>query len=201
MRIIKQYCEWVMPPPPNALEILELCGRVSYKSEDRITTGSAEKFLKVILTKKHESVLEHVSASMRFVTNRGVLAELTRHRIASFTVESTRYVNYAKRGIVFVRPCDFDDFSADEAREWLRSVNASEEHYNRMLAAGSSPQRARDVLPHSLKTEIIMTCNLREWLYVLRLRTASDVHPQMVDLMKQALVMFREAVPVLFDNI
>lgn len=93
MQIIKQYCEWVIPPPPNTLELLELIGRVAYKSEDRITPGSAEKFLKVILTKKHESVLEHVSASMRFITDRGVSHELVRHRIASFTQESTRYVS------------------------------------------------------------------------------------------------------------
>jgi len=115
MQIIQQYCEWYIPPPPNTLELLELCGRVAYKSEDKITPGSAERFLKVILTKKHESVLEHIHATMRFVTDRGVSHEIVRHRIASFTQESTRYVNYSKRGVSVISPADFalDDDDLD----------------------------------------------------------------------------------------
>ena len=199
MQIINQYCEWVIPPPPNALELLELCGRVAYKSEDRITLGSAEKFLKVILTRKHESVLEHVGATVRFATDRGVSHELVRHRIASFTQESTRYVNYEKRGMTFVVPVDIDTGSW-QYTYWLNHMRDSEWRYNALIDTGASPQFARSVLPNSLKTEVVMTANLREWRHVFSLRTKPDAHPQMADLMRQAVAMFKEAVPVLFDE-
>lgn len=195
MQIIKQYCEWVIPPPPNTLELLELIGRVAYKSEDRITTGSAKKFLKVILTKKHESVLEHVGASVRFATDRGVSHELVRHRIASFTQESSRYVNYNKRNMNFIEPADFT--LEEDDIDLLRHI---EEHYNKKLAGGKTPQQARYFLPNGLKTEVVMTCNLREWRHVFSLRTKPDAHPQMVDLMRQAVTMFQQTVPLLFDE-
>lgn len=196
MQIIQQYCEWVVPPPANTLQVLELCGRVSYKSEERITDGSAEKFLKVILTRKHESVLEHIGATMRFVTDRGVSHELVRHRIASFTQESTRYVNYGKRGVSVISPADFA-LDADD----LDLLCKMEEHYNNKIKSGMTPQQARFFLPTGIKTEVVMTCNLREWRYVFGLRTKPDAHPQMVDLMKQALAMFQVAVPILFDDL
>ena len=202
MELIKQSCQWVTPPPVNTLEILELCGRVAYKSEDKITPGSAEKFLSLILTKKHESVLEHVSASMRFITDRGVSHELVRHRIASFTQESTRYVNYSKRGMQFILPVEFDDGESLAGYIWISHMSRCESAYNDMIKfAASSPQLARSVLPNSLKTEIVVTANLREWRHILKLRTDKAAHPQMVDLMQQALAMFQEAVPILFDDI
>lgn len=196
MELIKHNCQWVTPPPVNALEVLELCGRVAYKSEGKITPGSAEKFLSLILTKKHESVLEHVGASMRFITDRGVSHELVRHRIASFTQESTRYVNYSKRGAAFVTPADF---TLDE--DDIDLLSRIEEHYNKKLASGKTPQQARYFLPSGLKTEIIVTANLREWRHILKLRTDKTAHPQMQDLLRQALAMFQEAVPILFDDI
>lgn len=199
MQVIRQSCQWVTPPPVNTLEILELCGRVAYKSEDRITPGSAEKFLSLILTKKHESVLEHVSASMRFITDRGVSHELVRHRIASFTQESTRYVNYEKRGMTFVIPVDIDTGSW-QYTYWVNHMHDSEWRYNALIGTGASPQLARSVLPNSLKTEVVMTANLREWRHVFSLRTDKTAHPQMQDLMRQAVTMFKEAVPILFDE-
>ena len=202
MELIRQSCQWVTPPPANTLEILELCGRVAYKSEDKITPGSAERFLKVILTKKHESVLEHISASMRFITDRGVSHELVRHRIASFTQESTRYVNYSKRGMQFILPVEFDGGESLAGYIWINHMSRCETAYNDMIKlAASSPQLARSVLPNSLKTEIVVTANLREWRHILKLRTDKAAHPQMVDLMQQALAMFQEAVPILFDDI
>jgi len=200
MELIKQSCQWVTPPPVNTLEILELCGRVAYKSEDKITPGSAEKFLGLILTKKHESVLEHVGATMRFITDRGVSHELVRHRIASFTQESTRYVNYSKRGMQFVVPVDIDR-STSQYTCWENHMEDSEWRYSGLIARGASPQLARSILPNSLKTEIVVTANLREWRHILKLRTDKTAHPQMQDLMRQALALFQEAVPVLFDDI
>lgn len=206
MRIIKQYCEWLQPPPSNTLELIERAGRISYKSEDKTAQGSAASFVGRILTQQHESVIEHVSASMLFVTDRGVSHEIVRHRIASYTQESTRYCNYSKdkfgNGVTFILPVRFYD-TTDEKEErydrWIRAMRATEMFYLAELSCGATAQEARDFLPNSLKTEIAMTANLREWRHFFKLRTHQSAHPQMRDLALQAQAMFRQCIPVLFE--
>lgn len=200
MNIIQQSVAWFVPPPPNTLELLELAGRVAYKSEDKITPHSNELFVKNILNARHESVIEHVSASMRIITDRGVSHELVRHRLCSFTQESTRYCNYGKAkfdGVTFIEPVDFPNEEC--YTEWIIGMCEAERRYLEMLKLGATPQLARSVLPNSTKTELIMTANLRQWRYVLKLRTTPEVHPQMRALMLDAQKMFRETVPLLFD--
>ena len=174
---------------------LELYGRTAYKSEDRITEDSAEKFIRTIIKSGHESVLEHESITVRFICDRGVTHELVRHRIASYTQESTRYVNYQKRGVVFIRPpWGFDELD-------LYYLEVVERHYNRKIDEGQTLQQARGFLTNCLKTEIVATMNIREWRHVLRLRTASSAHPQMQQIMRLLLDKLRIALPVLFDDI
>ena len=202
MKIIKQSCEWVQQPPADALQLLERCGRVCYKSEDKITCESAPGFVGRIMESQHESVIEHVSASVLFITDRGVTHEIVRHRIASYSQESTRYCNYSKGKyggeITVIRPV----FWADDSElysQWKRAMAMIEASYMNMVGCGATAQEARSVLPNSLKTEIIMTANFREWRHFFRLRTSQKAHPQMRDLATQALLMFQAAVPVLFD--
>lgn len=218
MRIIDQRVEWAQKPGPDALELIERIGRTCYKSEDRITTGSAEKFVAMILTRGHESVLEHVVASLRFVTSRDVTHEMVRHRIAAYSQESQRYVGY--RGeIEFVRPvwCSpkilgswelLDVDFAPMAREapdadlqWVKSMWQAANTYQGLLSSGWRPEQARTVLPNSCKTEIVATFNLREWRHVFRLRTSPAAYPPMRALMLDAWVMLSEAVPVVFDDL
>ena len=202
MKIIEQSCSWIQEPPMNVLQIIERCGRVCYKSEDKITSESAMGFVGKIMKSQHESVIEHCIASLLFVTDRGVTHEMVRHRIASYSQESTRYCNYGKSEVTFVLPVRFrDDRSSTRYHEWIDGMSYAETKYLLDLKSGGTPQEARDFLPNSLKTEIVMTANLREWRHFFKLRTSEKAHPQMRDLALRALVMFREKVPVLFDDI
>lgn len=186
------------------LRTIERAGRVCYKSEDKITDGSAERFVRNIIGRGHESVLEHVSLSTRFIVDRGVMAELTRHRLASFSVESSRYCNYSKDRfggeITVIRPC-FIEKNTRVWYLWKTAIEDAEMSYFRILDEGFSPQEARSVLPMSLKTEVVMTANIREWRAVLRLRTDKAAHPQMREVMVPLLEELKERVPVVFDDI
>lgn len=188
--------------PINGNEILkhiERCGRVCYKSEDRITDGSAERFVAGLIRRGHESVLEHYSITVKFTCDRGVSHEIVRHRLASYSQESTRYCDYSS-GIAFVWPC-YLTAGTDEAYDWINACGAAEKAYKRMIADGLSPQQARTVLPNGTKTELVMTANLREWRTVLKQRTAKAAHPQMREVMLMLLDEFRERIPIVFDDI
>jgi thymidylate synthase (FAD) len=190
--------------PPAILARLERAGRTCYRSENRITPDSAGAFVRSILKSGHHSVIEHESISVRLVCDRGVTHELVRHRLASFSQESTRYVNYGRgpegRGLVVVRPLFFEEGS-EKYRLWLGAMEAAEAAYLALVGAGATAQEARTVLPNSLKTEIVMTANLREWRHVLALRCAPASHPQMREIMKMLLARFQELLPDLFGDI
>lgn len=205
MEIIKPRVEFVTPIDGKAiLERLEECGRVCYKSEDKIEDGSAEKFLSSIIKRGHEAVLEHCSFTVRFICDRGVSHELVRHRLASYSQESTRYCNYSKGKfggeITVIEPC-FLEQGTRGYQLWANSCRGAENTYFKMLDWGLTPQEARAVLPNSLKTEVVMTANIREWRHFLKLRTAKAAHPQMRELTLVLLGMVKSTIPVLFDDI
>ncbi len=205
MRMIAPSYEILFDPDgKEMLRHIELCGRVCYKSEDRITDGSAEKFISMILKSGHESVLEHEKISVRVVCDRGVTHEIVRHRVASYSQESTRYCNYGKEKfgseITCIKPCFFEEGS-ERMRLWKESMEAAEKYYFALLDAGARPEEARGVLPNSLKTELMITMNIREWRHFFRLRTAGRAHPQMRELACMMLEGFKERFPVLFDDI
>ncbi len=179
----------------DVLTKLELCGRTAYKSDDKITKGSAEKFIRGIIKSGHGSVLEHVNITVKFICDRGVTHELVRHRIASYTQESTRYCNYYKKGIVFILPPW--GFSPED----VGFLNQVELQYNNKISEGQTPQQARAFLPNCLKTEIVTTMNVREWRHVLGLRTKPDCHPQMRQVMTMLLKEFKQKLPLLFEDI
>ena len=201
MQIIDQTWEWLQKPV-KPLETIEQAGRTCYKSEDRITEGSAEKFAKMIVNLGHEAVIEHVCASIRFITNRGVTHELVRHRIASYSQESTRYVRYSD-GLKFIKPVWWDDSSYHEERKenWKQAMIVSEKAYLNALEKGDKPEQAREILPHSIKTEIVVTANLREWRHIFDLRCSKNSHPQIVALMLDCLKGFHQEIPVVFDDL
>lgn len=186
------------------LRNIELCGRVCYKSEDRITDGSAEKFVGMILKSGHESVLEHEKITVRFVCDRGVTHEIVRHRIASYSQESTRYCNYSKDKfggeITFIRPC----FWAEDDEKfalWKETMQSIEDSYVKLISLGAKPEEARSILPNSVKTEIMVTMNLREWRHFFKLRTAERAHPQIREVAIPLLNELKGLVPVIFDDI
>lgn len=201
MKIIEQTWEWVQKPV-LPLEIIEKAGRTCYKSENRITEGSAAKFVKTILDLHHETVIEHSHASVRFITNRGVTHELVRHRLCSFCHESTRYVRYNNE-MEFIKPVWWDDANYSEERKelWKTAMQQAEVNYAEALKLGDKPEQARELLPHSLKTEIVVTANLREWRHIFNVRCTKEAHPQIRQLMIDCLRGFSEVIPVIFDNI
>lgn len=183
---------------------IEKAGRVCYKSESNIAENSAEKFIKSILKRGHESVIEHVSITFRVVCDRGVTHEIIRHRIASYSQESTRYCNYSQdkfgNELTFIRPCFWDEDS-ENYELWKTSMLDIEKNYFKLIDRGVTPQQARSILPNSLKTEIYITMNLREWRHFLKLRTSKAAHPQMRQVAIMIFDIFKEKLPVLFDDI
>lgn len=205
MKIIPASVEFITPIDGDViLKRLEQCGRVCYKSEDRITEGSAEKFLANIIKRGHEAVLEHYSFTVKFICDRGVSHEIVRHRMASYCQESTRYCNYSKdgfgRGITVIRPCYLTPNSSGMVF-WEHACKVAEDCYLNLLERGYTPQEARAVLPNSLKTEVVMTANIREWRHFLKLRTSAAAHPQIREVAMLLLKELQQKVPVLFDDI
>ena len=186
------------------LKRIEECGRVCYKSEDLITEDSAEKFCADLIKRGHEAVLEHCSFTVKFTVDRGVSHEIVRHRVASYCQESTRYCNYGRgrfgSEIAVIRPVFLQE-GTPEWRIWKRSCELAETAYFDLLDCGRTPGEARSVLPNSLKTEVVMTANIREWRHFLRLRTAPAAHPQMREVACKLLSELQERVPILFDDI
>ena len=188
----------------DMLRRIEKIGRVCYKSEERIGEGTAEKFIAGIIKRGHESVIEHGSITVKVTCDRGVTHEIVRHRIASYSQESTRYCNYSKEGfggeITVIRP-----FYLVEGTEgwqyWKEACWTAERRYFELLNWGCTPQEARAVLPTCLKTEVVMTANLREWRHFFKLRTAPAAHPQMREVAIPLLHQMRSQVPVIFDDI
>ena len=207
MKIIDPYVE--LESEINGEDILrtiEKVGRVCYKSEDRITEESAKRFVESLMKRGHESVIEHISLSVRIVCDRGVTHEIVRHRVASYAQESTRYCNYGKdkfdNELTFINPCFWSDVEdIDKKNIWINTMENIEKQYLELLKLGATPEEARSILPNSLKTEIIVTMNLREWRHFFKLRTSKAAHPQMRQVAFMILEIFKEKVPVIFDDI
>lgn len=207
MRVIESSVEvdWI-ESGEQMLKRIEEYGRTAYKSEDKITDDSASEFIRMIVKRKHFSVLEHVTVSARIICDRGVTHEMVRHRIASYTQESTRYCNYSKdkfgNELTFIRP-SWCGISGRDTRydHWYNAMTNAEISYLTMIESGAKPQEARSVLPNSLKTEIVMTANLREWHHFFTLRTSKGAHPDMQVIANMLLNEFRSHIPVVFENI
>ena len=189
MNIIKPSVEFITPLNRNAiLKRIEEVGRTCYKSEDKMTSESAPKFVKMIVKRGHEAMIEHISLSVKFVTNRGVTHEIVRHRMASYAQESTRYVNYSKEkngsGINVLDITSGFKYNLgnkndlEKYKEWSKAMQNAEASYLVLLGLGAKPEEARNVLPISTKTEIVMTSNLRELRHFIKLRATKFAHPE-----------------------
>jgi thymidylate synthase (FAD) len=241
MRLIKASYEVLTPiNGVDVLKNIETAGRLCYKSEGKTTDDSCFKFVKSLIARGHESVIEHQSFSVRFIVDRGVSHELVRHRLASFSQESTRYCNYSDdekfgNNIVFIIPCwlndklkegvyNFYEESVYDIVKRITPTSLTREELNsffnialflkatcqaelsyKSLTQGEygkqwTPQEARSVLPNALKTEIIITANLREWRTIFKQRTAKAAHPQMREVMIPLLTEIKEKIPVVFDD-
>jgi thymidylate synthase (FAD) len=188
----------------NIFKLVEKIGRTAYKSEDKITSESSEGFVKMLLKRGHWSVFEHISITVRIICDRGVSHEIVRHRLASYTQESTRFCNYAEgkfgKELTVINPVFWDEDSR-EYRIWWSAMRSAERLYKLLIEFGASPQEARSVLPNSLKTEIVMTMNLREWRHFFELRTSEAAHPQMREIAIPLLNYFKSHISYVFDDL
>lgn len=208
MTIIDPSFTWLgnAPDGDQMLANIAAAGRVCYQSESKSDDAA---FVRKRIKQKHESVLEHEKISVRIICDRGVSHELVRHRIASYSQESTRYCNYSKgkfgSELTFIRPYwDDRSISAEMIRLracWQEACLNAEWSYKKMIDAGCTPEAARAVLPNCLKTEVVMTANLREWRHFFKLRCAPAAHPDMRIIANMLLTAFKDVVPVVFDDI
>lgn len=205
MKIVNPGFEILTPiDGESVLKHIELCGRTCYKSEKKITDQSCRTFVKAIINRGHEAVLEHFNITVRIICDRGVSHEIVRHRLASYCQESTRYCNYSKDDfcgeIAVIEPL-FLNPGTDGYWIWKTSCEEAEKGYFSLLEYGCSPQEARAVLPNSLKTEVVMTANLREWRYFFKLRCSSAAHPQIREIAVPLCKELQKRLPVVFDDI
>ncbi|MCL1816191.1 MAG: FAD-dependent thymidylate synthase [Clostridiales bacterium] len=186
------------------LRNIESYGRVCYKSELNISPDSAGLFIRNIIKSGHESVLEHEKVTVKIICDRGITHEIVRHRLASYSQESTRYCNYAKdkfeNELTFIKPCFWQE--DDKAYcLWYEQMRLAEQTYLKLINMGIAPEQARSILPNSLKTELVMTMNLREWRHFFILRTSPRAHPQMREISIPLFEQVKAMLPPVFDDI
>lgn len=195
----------------TVLQKLEKVARICYKSEELITDTSCYGIVRGLIKRGHEAILEHISVTVKFITDRGVTHELVRHRLSSYAQESTRYCNYSQgkfgSEIACILPgywMDDNEICEESTRIYYNQAKEAEKAYNKLIALGNTPQQARIVLPTGLKTEIYHTANLREWRHILKLRaigTTGNPHPQIQEIMIPLLLDLHERIPVVFEDI
>jgi thymidylate synthase (FAD) len=223
MKIIEQNHE-ILSMPDNPLELIEASARTCYKSENKIGCTQREcvtndmfgwsldcdntdckkhssyKLIKSLIKNKHDAMIEFGDIIVKFITNRSVTHELVRHRLCSFAQESTRYVRY-DGSMEFIRPVWWFQVSRESQIEWVCAMEQAEGRYHNLLAEDWRPEQAREVLPNSLKTEIVVKANLREWRHIFQLRCSKKAHPQMRSLMINLLIDLKTKIPLIFDDI
>lgn len=207
MRIIKPSVEIMQEiDGDKILKHLELCARNCYKSEGNITedTSSAIKMINKLIELDHTAMLEHYNITVKLICDIGVYKDLTRHRHASYAIESTRYCNYSKdkfgNEISFIKPCNIEELS-DLWNEWAGQMKEVEITYRKMAELGAKPDQLRMILPHSTAASVVMSANIREWRHIFKLRCSKAAHPSVREVMLMLLNEFHSKIPVLFDDI
>lgn len=183
---------------------IERACRMCYRSEGNITEDSYKSLLKNCISRGHESVLEHEKVSVRIRADIGTYKDLTRHRFASFSVESTRYCNYGKNKfdneIKIIKPCHIEE-GTELYDLWKEALEDMEKHYLAMSKAGAIPDQLRMILPHSTAAEYSMTANIREWKHILSLRCSNHTHPSIRQVLIPLLLKFKEDMPEIFGDV
>lgn len=214
MNIVKPYARLltINGNPPSlesglaALSSIEWAGRVSHRSEEAQTPESWDRFLRsIVLGHGDWSIVEHASATVDMLVDRGITHEVVRHRLFSFTQESTRFVNYEKKmppSFIIPAGVTYEDEGSIHIRpDWTLAIQQCEMSYRNLLTQGCSPQIARSVFPNALASRIIITGNLRNWRHFLIMRTTKETHPQMREVIIPLLAEFKEKIPILFEDI
>ena len=203
MRLVEPWIKVENFDGVKIMKRIERSCRTCYRSEDKISEESYKNLLTNCLNRGHESVLEHEKITVRIYSDIGTYKDLTRHRFASFSVESTRYCSYNKdkygNEIAVVNPVYMEDKEVFET--WKKAIEDMEKAYMKMKELGASTDMCREVLPHSTAAEYTMTANIREWKHILELRTTNHVHPAIRQVLIPLLLLFKEQMPEIFGDI
>ena len=203
MRLVEPWIKVENFDGVKIMKRIERACRTCYRSEDKISEESYKNLLTNCLNRGHESVLEHEKITVRIYSDIGTYKDLTRHRFASFSVESTRYCSYNKdkygNEIAVVNPVYVEDKEVFET--WKKAIEDMEKAYMKMKELGASTDMCREVLPHSTAAEYTMTANIREWKHILELRTTNHVHPAIRQVLIPLLLLFKEQMPEIFGDI
>ena len=203
MRIVEPWIKVEKIDGKQIMKRIERACRTCYRSEGKITEDSYKKLIKNCITSGHESVLEHEKVTVRIYSDIGSYKDLTRHRFASFSVESTRYCSYDKdkygNEIAIMNPVYIEDKEVYEV--WKKTMEEMEKGYMEMKRLGASTDMCREVLPHSTAGEYTMTANIREWKHILKLRTNKRIHPSIRQVLIPLLKYFKEQMPEIFDDV
>jgi thymidylate synthase (FAD) len=204
MNIIEPYVQVKRFDGIQIMKNLEIAAKQCYCTTDNISEDSYKHFLKNCLSRGHESVIEHEKVTIRLCCDVGVYKDITRHRHASFSIQSTRYCNYSKdkfgNEIKFIKPCNIDE-GTQEYQYWLNCMQVVENTYMEMSKIGCKPDQLRMLLPHSTAAELCMTANIREWRHILSLRCEKYAHPAVQQVLIPLLLYFKEQMPELFEDI
>lgn len=204
MKIIEPIVEVEKADYNRIMKNLERACRTCYRSENKITEESYKTLLKNCINRGHESILEHEKITIRMICDIGVYKDLTRHRHASFSIESTRYCNYGKdkfeNQIKFMEPVNIER-NTEVYEEWQKTCEEIEHHYIKMVELGATPDQMRMILPHSTAALVTMTANIREWKHILSLRCTKHAHPAVEQVMIPLLLHFKKNMPEIFENI
>lgn len=204
MQIVDPYIQVEKINGIQIMKNIERACRICYRSEGKITEESYKTLLKNCITRGHESVLEHEKVTIRMYCDLGVYKDLTRHRIASFSIESTRYCNYGKdkfdNELKIIKPCNIEE-GTDIYANWKNACEAIEKNYMEMSKKGALPDQLRMILPHSIAAEVTMTANIREWKHILSLRASNHTHPSIRQLMIPLLLYFKQIMPEIFEDV
>lgn len=203
MRLVEPWIKVENFDGVKIMKRIERACRTCYRSEDKISEESYKNLLTNCLNRGHESVLEHEKITVRIYSDIGTYKDLTRHRFASFSVESTRYCSYNKdkygNEIAVVNPVYMEDKKVFET--WKKAIEDMEKAYMKMKELGASTDMCREILPHSTAAEYTMTANIREWKHILELRTTNHVHPAIRQVLIPLLLLFKEQMPEIFGDI
>ena len=203
MRLVEPWIKVENFDGVKIMKRIERACRTCYRSEDKISEESYKNLLTNCLNRGHESVLEHEKITVRIYSDIGTYKDLTRHRFASFSVESTRYCSYNKdkygNEIAVVNPVYMEDKEVFET--WKKAIEDMEKAYMKMKELGASTDMCREILPHSTAAEYTMTANIREWKHILELRTTNHVHPAIRQVLIPLLLLFKEQMPEIFGGI
>ena len=206
MNIVEPWVEVRRFDGKQIMKNLELAAKQCYRTQGNITDNSYDHFLRSCINRGHESVLEHEKVTVRIYSDIGSYKDLTRHRHASFSVESTRYCNYSKdkfnNQLSFIKPVNMNIYSDSKLYdEWHNTMEMLEKAYMNMSRNGATPDQLRMILPHSTAAEYVMTANIREWRHIFELRADKHTHPSIQQVMIPLLLYFKQEMPALFDEV